>query len=197
LGRLRRAIHHRRNRPRTNRRPSRPTLSRFTLWIDEADALPLKIQTQYPSESVTVSFADFVFGDSARPVGEPYAAPAGAEPVEIARDRPRDASLVASLARLLANPHPAETNSLNQGRLLYLRQCMECHGVDGRAMDNFELKAGDLTKPDTWKHGATPGETYVSIYKGASASMPPFKDLIDENRIWHLVNYVQSLKRDR
>lgn len=94
----------------------------------------------------------------------------------------------------LKNPVPYTKKSIARGKRFFVQMCSECHGRDGKALLDFIADAMDLTVPQYWKHGNTPGETFRSIRDGAGVAMPPYKMLIrQEEDMWHVVNFVQSL----
>ncbi len=94
----------------------------------------------------------------------------------------------------LKNPIPFSKASIAKGLILYRRDCVECHGADGKSQVDVIANATDLTEPKYWKSGITQGEVFRSIRDGAGDSMPPFSDTIEkEEDLWHVVNYVISL----
>ena len=102
--------------------------------------------------------------------------------------------LTAEETKKLKNPVPFDKASLARGRLLYVRDCTECHGTDGKSQVDVIANATDLTEPKLWKSGTSEGEVFRSIRDGAGDSMPPFSDKIEKTEdLWHLTNYVRSL----
>jgi len=97
-------------------------------------------------------------------------------------------------AAKLRNPVAYSKESVSSGRALFLRNCTECHGNDGKSMVDVIANATDLTDPKLWKHGTTEGEIFRSIRDGAADTMPAFASQIrKEEDIWHLVNFIRSL----
>lgn len=97
-------------------------------------------------------------------------------------------------ARKLKNPVAYSKESIRQGRGVYARYCVSCHGSDGKATVDVVADATDLTTPAQYKSGTSEGEIYYSISAGQGASMPSFKSQIsDERDLWHLVNFIRSL----
>ncbi len=97
-------------------------------------------------------------------------------------------------ARKLKNPVAYSKESIRQGRGVYARYCVSCHGSDGKATVDVVADATDLTTPAQYKSGTSEGEIYHSISAGQGASMPSFKSQIsDEKDLWHLVNFIRSL----
>ena len=95
--------------------------------------------------------------------------------------------------RGMTNPLAYTATSINAGRKHYLRLCQNCHGADGRALDNFDYEASDLTEPKRWIHGSSDGETFVSIKEGAGLDMPAFEDKLDDEQVWQTVNFLHSI----
>lgn len=95
----------------------------------------------------------------------------------------------------LKSPIAYSRKSIARGRSIYIRAtCQECHDLDGRALAGSDLaEAADLTDPRSWKWGKTEGHIFAAIRDGTRGQMPGFKDKLDDERIWHLVNYVRSI----
>lgn len=103
----------------------------------------------------------------------------------------------AEAAKKLKSPIPYSKKSIAQGRSVYARYCVGCHGPDGKATVDVVADATDLTDPKLWKSGVSEGEIYRSIRDGQGASMPAFKTQIKQpDDLWHLVNFIRSLWPD-
>jgi mono/diheme cytochrome c family protein len=93
----------------------------------------------------------------------------------------------------MENPFEADKSSLNIGKSYYAKHCKTCHGKtgmgDGLTSRTLDVNPSDLTLDDldTQKDG----EVYYKIYEGRD-EMPGFKKLIDEEDIWHVVNYIRT-----
>jgi mono/diheme cytochrome c family protein len=102
--------------------------------------------------------------------------------------------LTTEQAQKLKNPIPYSKKSIGQGRNVYMRFCVGCHGADGKATVDVVADATDLTTPKTWKSGTTDGEIFRSIRDGQSASMPAFGPQIKgDDDLWHMVNFIRFL----
>ena len=97
------------------------------------------------------------------------------------------------LARMLVSPWPATSASIRLGRKHYLRLCQNCHGKDGRALDNFDFEATDLTAPERYLYGSSDGEIFFSIREGAGLDMPAFEQKLDDAQTWELVDFIRSI----
>ena len=94
----------------------------------------------------------------------------------------------------LENPIPYTQKSIARGKLVYTRYCQECHGPDGKAEVDLIADATNLTEPNLWRNGTTEGEIFKAIKVGAGVAMPPFSIQIrNEDDMWHMVNFIQSL----
>lgn len=96
-------------------------------------------------------------------------------------------------ARLLESPVPYTPEAVHEGRKHYLRLCQNCHGKDGRALENFDFEATDLTEPELYRHGATDGDLFFSTKEGAGSDMPPFRDKLTDPQVWEVVWFLRSL----
>lgn len=91
------------------------------------------------------------------------------------------------------NPTPYTQAAEKSGRTHYLRHCQICHGFDGRALENIDFEATDLTDPERWRFGTTDGDLFRSTKFGAGLDMPPFEAELDDTEIWELVHYLRSI----
>jgi mono/diheme cytochrome c family protein len=106
----------------------------------------------------------------------------------------QDGKLTADGAKKLKNPIAFTKKSISQGRDTFLRNCVGCHGDNGKALIDVVADATDLTDPKAFRDGTSDGEIFRSIRDGAGASMPSFKSQIEKDEdLWHLVNFIHSL----
>jgi mono/diheme cytochrome c family protein len=94
---------------------------------------------------------------------------------------------------------PYSKESVGRGRTVYLQNCQDCHGDDGKAQGSAIAVAPDLTTPSLWKFGRGDAEIFASIRNGAGDNMPPFGPLgpgLKDAQIWDLVNYIRSIGPD-
>jgi mono/diheme cytochrome c family protein len=91
---------------------------------------------------------------------------------------------------------PFSRESVARGRTVYLQNCQDCHGDDGKAQGSAIAVAPDLTRPDGWKFGQGDAEIFANIKNGAGDNMPPFGPIgpgLKDAQIWDLVNYIRSI----
>jgi mono/diheme cytochrome c family protein len=79
------------------------------------------------------------------------------------------------------------------GKATYLRLCQYCHGADGKALENIDFEATNLTDPSRYKHGTEAAQIFNSIKNGAGDDMLPFKDKASDEQIWQLVAFILSI----
>ncbi|WP_038053561.1 cytochrome c [Thioalkalivibrio sp. ALJ1] len=89
------------------------------------------------------------------------------------------------------NPHAADEASIRMGRDAYKAQCLVCHGEAG-AGDGPQARALESRPADLREHagGHTAGEYHWMIREG-SGEMPAFAGVLDDDEIWHVVNYIR------
>ncbi len=84
----------------------------------------------------------------------------------------------------------------SQGRILYRRDCVLCHGDlgDGRGVRAADLTPTprDFTDP-AWQDARDARHLYYAVAEGRhGTAMPPWKATLSPNEIWSLVAYVRS-----
>ncbi|HEY6306823.1 MAG TPA: c-type cytochrome [Candidatus Angelobacter sp.] len=88
------------------------------------------------------------------------------------------------------------TKSIARGKQFYLLHCVECHDQDGRGLNRRDFNGtppADLTDPDAWLYGTSAEAIFVSVRDGSKNDMPGFKDKLQDEQIWHVVNFLRSL----
>ncbi len=93
------------------------------------------------------------------------------------------------------NPIAFEGNSIAQGKIIYVRECLSCHGTtgkgDGPSASGLEKHPGDLTNPQKMNQQSD-GELFWKITEG-NKPMPSSKATLTEEERWHAVNYLRTL----
>ncbi len=101
-------------------------------------------------------------------------------------------------AQALENPVETTRASVTTGRQRYVFMCRECHGNRGLG-DGDMSHAGGIPSnftDEVWQHGASDGEIFTVIKEGVTADMQGYANRLQDEDIWHLVNYIKSLSRD-
>jgi mono/diheme cytochrome c family protein len=91
---------------------------------------------------------------------------------------------------------PYTRKSIARGRQFYLVNCVECHDQDGKGLNRRDFNStvpADLTDPDDWLHGHTADAIFASVRDGTKQDMPAYKGKLQDEQIWHIVNFVRSL----
>ena len=102
------------------------------------------------------------------------------------------------------NPLSPSPESLASGKKLYDRLCADCHGSKGDGVSEIAaataseaVRPPDLTD-QKWDHGSTDGDIFVGIRDGVGgpAAMKGLNGRpgVGPTEMWHIVNYVRSLR---
>ena len=98
----------------------------------------------------------------------------------------------------MVNPVDDEKTSVKRGENLYKKHCLSCHGLtgqgDGAAAAELKVDPSDLTLDDL--DVQKDGEIYYKIERGRD-EMHKFKNIITEDDIWNLVNYIRTFYPDK
>jgi cytochrome c oxidase cbb3-type subunit 3 len=95
----------------------------------------------------------------------------------------------AAYAALPADKVAADPAAMAIGQRLFLNNCAQCHGSDGRGSKGFP----NLTDSD-WLYGGTPENISETIHKGRIGVMPPMGAAVGTpDDVKNLANYVLSL----
>ena len=96
----------------------------------------------------------------------------------------------------MKNPEAANAESVKVGRMLYNKNCASCHGKTGlgdgtkaRGLDTFP---GDFS--GDYYQSQTDGEHFYKTKTGRS-EMPKYDGKIDDEDIWHMVNFMRTFKK--
>ena len=95
------------------------------------------------------------------------------------------------------NPVPVNATTLAEGKQLFTKNCMSCHGPlgkgDGKAGATLKPPPADLTD-EMWKHGSTDAEIFAVIRDGAKGTgMRGFAGRMTTKELWTVLNYVRTL----
>ena len=94
----------------------------------------------------------------------------------------------------IINPVVSDAKSLAAGKILYTKNCYDCHGKkgkgDGPKSVELDKPAGDFTKEIFRKQ--TDGAIFWKITEGRKPMASFKKDLTEEQR-WQVINYMRTL----
>lgn len=109
--------------------------------------------------------------------------------------KPRDYGVPAEDANVV-NPMAADEASLRKGEEVYKSTCLICHGVEGRG--DGPIAVGLDPKPVDYRaeqvKALRDGELFYIITNGIEGSDMLAHGYIEEERRWHLVNYLRTLQ---
>lgn len=104
-------------------------------------------------------------------------------------------------AQVLNNPLPGSPSVLKQGQSIYEGKCASCHGTKGGG--NGPVAAIRTPAPRNFRNKAfwqnrTEGEIFWVIKNGIpTTAMHAFKNTLNDEEIWTLVNYLQTFNNRR
>ena len=100
-------------------------------------------------------------------------------------------------AAKVKNPIASSPESITAGQVVF-RKCAPCHGNMGQGGPGNDLipPAPSLVD-DMWDHGSTDGEIFNNIKNGIGPdfNMVPWKDMLKDEDIWNVVNYIRSIHK--
>ena len=95
----------------------------------------------------------------------------------------------------VANPLPANDQTIAEGKKVYASKCNDCHGKkgkgDGPKSADLDVSPMDFTKADFQKQ--PDGALYWKISEGRKP-MPAFKSELSKEQRWQVINYIRTLK---
>ncbi len=102
-------------------------------------------------------------------------------------------------AKTVSNPIPASEESISIGKAKYKTFCGMCHGLNGRGGEestkSFEIDPSSLVTNTVKKR--TDGELFWATSSGVNETMMlAWSDLLSDEEIWHLVNYMRVLQKE-
>jgi mono/diheme cytochrome c family protein len=90
------------------------------------------------------------------------------------------------------NPVPADHSSVERGKKLFLQICSACHGENAEGL-NAQILGLDKSPPNLKERIKMhpDGDFYWKIQEGRG-DMPSFKDDLNDEQIWEVINYIRS-----
>ena len=103
--------------------------------------------------------------------------------------------------KVLKNTTPNSEKSVLKGKTIYNGKgtCVNCHGKEGKGdgplAGSFDPRPRDFYDADDigWQKVRTDGEIFWAISKGTEKGMIAFEDMLSEEEIWAVVNYIREL----
>jgi len=101
--------------------------------------------------------------------------------------------------RFMIQPAPLSGGDLENGKQLFEKHCVSCHGDRGRGdgIEAFFLnpRPADLKHMSLIMTMTTTGYIYWTIAEGGKpikSDMPAYKSLLTNSEIWHLIHYIEQ-----
>ncbi len=98
-------------------------------------------------------------------------------------------------AGMVKNPVVSNEQSITAGKVIYTKNCYDCHGKkgkgDGPKSGDLDKSPKDFTKEQFQKQ--TDGTIFWKITEGRKPMASFKKDLTEEQR-WQVINYVRTLE---
>ncbi|MFM2590818.1 c-type cytochrome [Vibrio sp. TBV020] len=85
----------------------------------------------------------------------------------------------------------AQEDIVSNGKALFGENCGACHGRSGDGQHNFPVLSDD-----DWLYGGSPMDIYTTIHNGREGRMPAWRDVLTEDEIDSLTDYVSNLNSD-
>ena len=92
----------------------------------------------------------------------------------------------------MENPFPADSNSIERGKEIFLQNCSACHGENAEGLDSEAV--GLKKNPPNLKEGIKmhpDGDFFWKIQEGRG-DMPSFKQELRSEEIWDVINYIRE-----
>lgn len=95
----------------------------------------------------------------------------------------------------IANPLPATEQNLAEGKVLYLRFCLPCHGENGDGQGKVAAQYKGVPSYKTGRYQTlSSGHIYHTITYG-KGRMWPHGSQMDPHKRWQIVQYVHELQK--
>ncbi len=100
-------------------------------------------------------------------------------------------------AAKVKNPIASTPESIAAGQVVF-RKCAPCHGNMGQGGPGNDLIPPAPSLVDhLWEPGSTEGQIFKHLKNGIGPdfNMVPWKDMLKDEDIWNVVNYIRSIHK--
>lgn len=100
----------------------------------------------------------------------------------------------------LSSKRPIQKFSVKEGKRLFQKLCLPCHGESGKGDGIYWASALDITPADLTKFTPTESDRifktikYGSEAQGKSNLCPPWKNNLSDEEIGYIVSFVETLQ---
>ncbi len=107
-------------------------------------------------------------------------------------------SVFFAVSAALAAFGAAEKGDARRGRVVYMDNCVPCHGEEGNGQGplGVQLGARDFTK-GKFKFGSSDGELFETVSSGISPKMPAWKDKLSSRERRDAIAFVRMFAKPR
>ncbi len=101
----------------------------------------------------------------------------------------------------LSSKRPIHQFSIKEGKRLFQKLCLPCHGESGKGDGIYWASAIEITPADLTKFTPTESDRifktiqYGSEAQGKSNLCPPWKNNLSDEEIGYIVNYILTLEK--
>ncbi|VAX24435.1 hypothetical protein MNBD_NITROSPINAE04-1933 [hydrothermal vent metagenome] len=95
------------------------------------------------------------------------------------------------------NPFLSDKGALAEGKKIYKKNCMKCHGPSGKG-DGASAGSLQIELPDFSDKSITMEETDGAWFwkvRVGQFEMPPFQLILKDDQVWKAIIYVRSLAK--
>ena len=95
------------------------------------------------------------------------------------------------------NPIASSPESVAAGKQIYLRRCASCHAATGEGGPGNDLIPAAPSLVDDQVRVKTDSQIFNNIKNGIGPdfNMVSFKDMLKDDEIWNVVNYLRSIAK--
>jgi mono/diheme cytochrome c family protein len=97
--------------------------------------------------------------------------------------------------RNLKNPLAADEKTLEEGKVLYLRNCSPCHGADGKGGGKVGEKYKGVPNYSSGRYATLPEGHIFHVITYGKGRMWPHGSQVNPDERWKIVRYVQKLQK--
>lgn len=94
----------------------------------------------------------------------------------------------------LSSPVAPDEASIEKGQLLFEKQCIPCHGREGKGGGTMAEYFGEPPPLDDESNLELPDGFFYSTIRHGRGMMPPMSEALSAEERWHIINYLRRLQ---